>query len=454
MGNKTRYLRLLKVLLCVSISIHPPLSTLHLRAQGDLSSYKFLKLDDNHMHYDSTSSSMHTFAERWQHLFATGQGNLNIVHIGGSHVQAGTLTETIRLRLLAEANGMVGPRGMLFPYSAAAKCNNPPDYRVHCVQPVTLTRCVYKEPEYTLGLCGIAVTAKDQPTEIQIIINEPDVDFATTRIVLLGHSEGGVVPCLRTAGGDHYPSYFDNVTDRYIFNLREAVDSFNVVLPCREGCSFTVSGLYLGNRNPGVSYHSIGVNGAAVPDYLRCPNFVRDLRLLHPDAVVFGIGINDASGPNFDTAVFRRNYLQLIDSVRAVNPNCALIFITNNDSFRKTGRRKYTVNKNGELARDVFFRLADETGGAVWDQFEVMGGLKSMEKWQKASLARPDKVHFTREGYRLVGNLFADALLEVFRSYTVKQSPEAKPAAEATKEAKTDARNPQGGTTGAGAPFL
>ena len=383
------------------------------KAQGDLSEYKFLKLNANHLHYDSTSPSMQALAERWHRLSTTGRGNLSIVHIGGSHVQAGTLTETIRLRLLAEAPGLVGSRGMLFPYSAAAKCNNPPDYRVHCVQPMVLTRCVYKEPEYQLGLCGIAVTAKDQPTEIQIIINEPDVDFATTRIVLLGHSEGGVVPCLRTMAGEHYPSYFDNVTDRYIFNLGETVDSFNIVLPCREGSSFTVNGIYLGNRNPGISYHSIGVNGAAVPDYLRCPNFVRDLRLLHPDAVVFGIGINDASGPNFDTAVFHRNYLQLIDSVRAVNPECALIFITNNDSFRRTGRRRYAVNNNGALAREVFYRLADETGGAVWDQFEVMGGLKSMEKWMKASLARPDRVHFTREGYRLVGNLFSDALIEV-----------------------------------------
>ena len=374
--------------------------------------YKFLNLKANHLYYDSTSPTMQTFIKRWHHVISTRQGNLNIVHIGGSHVQAGTMTETIRLRMLSASSGLVGPRGMIFPYSAAAKCNNPPDYRVHCVEPMTLTRCVYKEHEYPLGLCGIAVTTKDQPAEIQIIMNEPDIDFGTMRVVLLGHSYGGVVPCLRTATSEYYPSYFDNVTDRYIFNLSEAVDSFNIVLPCNEGTSFTVSGIFLCNRQAGISYHSIGVNGAAVPDYLRCTNFVRDLRLLHPDAVVFGIGINDASGSNFDTAVFRRNYLQLIDSVRAVNPDCAFIFLTNNDSFRKTGRRHYTVNTNGTLAREVFYRLADDTGGAVWDQFEIMGGLKSMEQWYKASLARPDRVHFTRDGYRLVGNLFSDALLE------------------------------------------
>jgi len=404
-----RIVTLVALLLCGA-----PLCVLQAQ-EDDLANYKFLKLGANHLHYDTASPSMQHFLQRWQHVEESGQGNINIVHIGGSHVQAGFLTETVRLRLLDALPGMVGPRGMLFPYSAAAKCNNPPDYRVHCVQPMKLTRCVYKEPEYQLGLCAIAVTAKDEPAEIQIVMNEPDVDFATTRIVLLGHSDGGVVPRMRTESGEHYPSYFDNHTDRYIFNLDEAVDSFSIVLPCRQGTSFTVSGVYLDNRKPGISYHSIGVNGAAVPDYLRCPNFVRDLRLLHPDAVVFGIGINDASGSNFDTAAFRRNYLMLVDSVRSVNPDCALIFITNNDSFRRTGRRRYAVNSNGALAREVFYRLADETGGAVWDQFEVMGGLKSMDQWRKASLARYDRVHFTREGYRLVGNLFADALIEVVK---------------------------------------
>ena len=379
--KNSRYIR---VLLCIGIVFNFHFSFFNAaKAQDDYSAYKFLNRKANHLHYDSTSPAMQTFIARWNRLVSTRQGNLSIVHIGGSHVQAGVFTETVRLRLLTATPNLVGSRGMIFPYSAAAKCNNPPDYRVHCVEPMVLTRCVYKEPEYELGVCGIAVTAIDQHTEIQIVLNRgmgfsdstSSVDFSTTRIVLLGHSEGGVVPSLRTAASEYYPSFFDNVTDRYIFNLDEVVDSFNIILPCVKGSKFTVSGVYLGNRKPGITYHSIGVNGAAVPDYLRCPNFVRDLRLLHPDAMVFGIGINDASGPNFDTAVFRSNYLQLIDLVHTVNPDCALIFITNNDSFRRTGRRRYAVNNTGALAREVFYRLAEETGGAVWDQFEVMGGV-------------------------------------------------------------------------------
>ena len=372
--------------------------------------HNFIRYSLNNLHYDSTSPAMNRFFDRWERLVETRQGNISIVHIGGSHVQAGSLTNTVRCNLLADNPDLVGPRGMIFPYSAAAKCNNPADYRVHCPQRMILTRNVYKEHTYPLGLCGIAVTASDTVTEIAIQLNEPSVDYATNRVVLLGHSDNGVVPRLRLENRELYPSYIDNNTDRYVFNIGQATDSFCIVLPCREGDQFTVSGILLDNRQAGFSYHSIGVNGAAVPDYLRCRNFVRDLRLLHPDVVIFGIGINDAASADFDTAIFRQNYLQLVDSIRVVNPDCAFIFITNNDSYRKTGRRSYKVNPNGALARDVFYRLAADTDGAVWDQFEVMGGLKSMEKWQKAGLAQKDKVHFTLAGYQLVGTLFYQAL--------------------------------------------
>ena len=317
----------------------------------DIPYYKFIRYSANVLHYDSASPSINRLLNRWERLQTTHQGNISIVHIGGSHVQAGSLTNAVRCNIMADNPDLVGPRGMIFPYSAAAKCNNPADYRVHCPQKMILTRNVYKDHTYPLGLCGIAVTASDTLTEIAIKLNEPRVDYATNRIILLGHSDQGVVPRLRLENREVYPSYIDNRTDRYLFNLGQTVDSFCIVLPCREGDMFSVTGILLDNRQAGFSYHSIGVNGASVPDYLRCRNFVRDLRLLHPDVVIFGIGINDASGTNFDTAAFRQNYLQLVDSVRAVNPDCAFIFVTNNDSFRKV-KRRYNVNNNGALARD------------------------------------------------------------------------------------------------------
>lgn len=373
------------------------------------SPYPFIRYDANTLHYDSASSSLQQFVRKWQRVTRTGQGTINIVHMGGSHVQAGVFPNQVRRSILTAHPSLVGGRGMIFPYSAAAKCNNPDDYKVHCAEKVILTRNVYKNPEYPLGLCGISVTAHDTLTRIQMLATDHSIDYRVCHIVVLGHSPQGVVPSLSYDGRNIPPSYIDSSSHRFVFNLRQTVDSFDLLLPCSPGETFTLTGVCLGNRQPGISYHSIGVNGAAVPDYLKC-NLTRDLRLLRPDLVIFGIGINDAHEKNFDTLAFKNNYLALCDSIRQVNPNCAFIFVTNNDSFRKTGRRRYAVNNNGPLAREVCYRLAALTGGAVWDQFEIMGGLKSMEKWQKAGLAQKDKVHFTRAGYRLMGDLLFQAL--------------------------------------------
>ena len=377
-----------------------------LRAQD----YPFLNLEANQLHYDSTSVTMQAFLRKFYRMRTTGQGNISILHIGGSHVQAGTFPHSIRTHLLGSYPTLVRGRGLIFPYSAAAKCNNPADYKVHCHEKVTLTRNVYKEPEYPLGLCGIAVTAHDVPTNIQILSNESQIDYGVTRVVILGHSPQGIVPSIRYGShADTPPSYIDSANHRYVYNLMQEIDSFDIVIPCHEGEQFTLTGVLLDSRHPGITYHSVGVNGAAVPDYLKCA-LVNDLRLIRPDLVIFGIGINDAHGTDFDSVQFKNNYLRLCDSIRNVNPQCAFIFITNNDCYRKTGRRSYSVNRNGLQVQEVCYRLAQQTGGAVWDQFQIMGGLKSMEKWQKAKLAQKDKVHFTRAGYLMLGDLFYQAL--------------------------------------------
>lgn len=382
----------------------------------DLPRYPFINYDSNYLHYDTASPALKTFFGKLRRVTRLEKGNINIVHIGSSHVQAGTLPNTIRRNILNAFPTLVANRGMIFPYSAAANCNNPADYRIHCPQRTILTRNIYKDHQYPLGVCGIAVTAADTLTEMQVVLADSGVNYATSRIIILGHSDQGVIPLIRTSQRNIYPSYIDAKTDRYIFNLTQAVDSFVVVLRCSPEKQFTLNGILLSNAKPGITYHSIGVNGAALNDYLRCENFVRDMRLVRPDLVVFGIGINDAASSDFDTVKFRLDYERLIDSIRVVNPDCAFIFITNNDSFFKKTKKKYVVNSNGPLAREVFYRLAKETGGAVWDQFQVMGGLESMEKWRKANLAKTDRVHFTVAGYRLIGDLFSNALFQAINN--------------------------------------
>ena len=63
------------------------------------------------------------------------------------------------------------------------------------------------------------------------------------------------------------------------------------------------------------------------------------------------------------------------------------------------------------------FRLAEELDSGVWDMYSVMGGLNSIVLWERNRLAQRDKVHFTREGYLLLGDLFFNALARDFEEY-------------------------------------
>ena len=43
-----------------------------------------------------------------------------------------------------------------------------------------------------------------------------------------------------------------------------------------------------------------------------------------------------------------------------------------------------------------------------------MGGYGSMARWEEAGLAQSDKIHFTPAGYKLVGDLLFDAIMDAY----------------------------------------
>lgn len=371
-----------------------------------------IQFDADTLYWGRDSVALVGFFKKLDRLLATRRGNLHIVQIGGSHVQAGTLTHNIRRHLLDTFGGPPASRGFLFPYSAAQACNNPYDYRVWKEQPFNLVRNVYQNYAFPLGASGIAVWNTDSLNTITLKMNAPEYDFVADTVILLGKAYGWPIdPILKEDTIYHFPDSIDFENDRYFFWFDRSVKDFTLYFPCSKGDTFVVGGILLKNGRPGVTLSSIGVNGAQTSSYLRCENLTRDMRLLRPDLVIFNIGVNDAYGDNFDTVAFKNNYLQLVRRVREASPGCAFIFVTNNDTWKKGKKGRYYVNKTGPMVQDVMYRLADLTGGAVWDQFAVMGGLKSMENWRKKGLAQKDRVHFTAAGYNLIGDLFWEAFI-------------------------------------------
>lgn len=358
------------------------------------------------------------FVEKMDSVVLFGQGRVNILHIGGSHVQADFYTHVIRQNIDSLNADLRPPRGYVFPYSAA-KTNNPLNYRSTYGGEWKSARNARKQFDIDQGMGGILIYTSDSSSWINIDLNrDSTLRYQTNRVHLLGRSmHGAFSPRLMTKDSLFF---FPTIEPTgYLFNLDKDVEEFKIEIIKDTALShvadtFVITGIMPDNDEPGIVYNSIGVNGASVPSYLDCKDFERDLHLMKPDLAIFAIGINDATAGNFTDSLFCANYDSLISRIRNVNPDCALLFITNNDSYKRKYRRTYIVNTNGLVAQESFYKLARKYNGGLYDLFKIMGGLKSMAQWQEMGLARRDKVHFTQDGYEIIGKMFFDAFLEYY----------------------------------------
>lgn len=364
---------------------------------------------------------MYRFISKLDSVISAKESKLNILHIGGSHVQADVFTNRIRNNFNEFNDGLCSGRGMIFPYSAA-KTNNPHNYKVSSKGEWRATRNVNEERNAALGLTGIAVTTNDASAEITIDLNPNDTvkRWHFNRLRILGYAPSPyVIPMLKLNDTSYCEADFDSVTSSYLFKMTDNYDRLSIVFQQNDTVNhdFTLTGILPENDNDGIIYHSIGVNGAEVGSYLSCENFVNDLELIKPDVAVFAIGINDTFAEEYSDSAFIANYDSLITMIEQVSPDCFYIFITNNDSFRKEkieGQTYYHVNENGDNAREVFYILAEKHDAALWDLFNIMGGMESMMRWEEEGLAKKDKIHFTNKGYILIGDLFFNALMRFY----------------------------------------
>ncbi len=410
-----RIVLILSLLLLPLLTVHA--QTLH----KSVPELDFAKIQANRIQFRGDSSSFERLYAKMDSVLFLGCSHLNIIHIGGSHVQAGTLTRRLRNDLLSLRPGLDGGRGLLFPFSAA-HTNNPSSFTTTYSGFWKATKNTARTPDKRLGLTGMALSTSEDKAYIQVTaiardpwLNEPRFSFDSVRV--LGYSSSAREP-LVVCATDTLSGRKASNDSSWLFALPAFTDSVKVIT--RGSGEFTLTGLQLISSRPGITVSEIGVNGASLGSYARCANLERDLALLSPDLIIFGIGINDASGPNFSEEEFIVKYKRLIDRIHSVAPDCAILFLTNNDSCRRIRKKGYVTNPNGAVAERAFLRLGADCGAGVWDQFEIMGGLESMRKWESAGLAQRDKIHFTEAGYEVLGDLLYNALMDRYVEHLMK----------------------------------
>ncbi|MEZ5038662.1 MAG: GDSL-type esterase/lipase family protein [Saprospiraceae bacterium] len=163
-------------------------------------------------------------------------------------------------------------------------------------------------------------------------------------------------------------------------------------------------------RQPGLIYHSIGVNGASFYHYNRSEYFSSQLPGLTPDLLVVSLGTNEALSSGFKREEFQAEVAAFLATVREKCPDAAILITTNPDALKRGVYGKTT----NPIAREVLIEAAQKYGAAVWDLQAIMLVSGGVRKWQAEGLSGRDLIHFTRKGYELQGELLYQALMNTF----------------------------------------
>lgn len=369
--------------------------------------YPFVRSDLNVLQTPSGESpELQHFFRKLDTLLITGRGDVRVLHVGGSHVQGGTLSDRLRRHFLSMRYGMEGGRGLVFPFSAAGT-NTPVSYSSSWQGSWESATCL-KPADEELGLTGMAVVARDTSTRVvlDLVPRERQLlqqRYVFNRVDVLG--SGTLEPILLLNGRDTLRGI--GTENLRHFDIPYYTDWVQLAFTGQG--RYSLRGLYLDKPYGGFSLSEVGVNGASTHSWLRCNLWEQEMHRVMPDLVIFSIGINDIQGEDFDARRFKGNYRELIKRVRRVNPRCAILFTGINDSWRHRA-----VNPHTAAAEKAFQELAQEFDAAFWDWYGVMGGAGSMARWEEAGLAQADKIHFTPAGYKLVGDLLFDALMDAY----------------------------------------
>ena len=370
----------------------------------------------NILEFPGGTDSFEVFWQKLDYLIYTGKGQIHIMHIGGSHVQADFWTGKMRQLFQRYIMGADAPRGLVFPYKIA-RTNSPYNYTSsYTGKWKTCKISLVRKPCPNAGIMGYSAITYDSSASFKIYFRYGETyPFTAVRIFYLDDSLSFIpipdIPdslIIDTIKGEGYIEY----------HFSEPLETIRIKLTRTDSLQkrFTLMGLQLMNDDAGIVVHNVGVNGASVKSYLKADHFINNIKVVKPDLIIFSVGINDALEDDFSFETYVARYDSLITSIKKVVPDVQIIFTTNNDSYY---RWRYP-NKRAFVVQKAMRHLAEKYHAGYWDMFEIMGGLGSSWEWWLASYMQKDKIHFTKKGYFLIGELLFWAIMNAYGDHLRK----------------------------------
>lgn len=376
-----------------------------------------------------SSPTFHQFFAKLDSVYSGKKQKLHVFHIGGSHIQADIYSNKIRTYLQNTNTVSQGQRGFVFPYHLA-HTNNPTNYRIEATKSKWKGyRSSVRKDSIAWGLAGVTAAFSEKSDTIIVksnyrnYTNQP-YEFNRLRVFYNTWKSDYNLTVMNPELVIADTLNLDKMYREFQFN--KLIDEVEISLELKndtiQNPEFALMGMEFMNDDDGIEYTSIGVNGGSFAYYNRAVYFEKQLQLYQPDLFVIAIGTNDAYMPKneFDAEKFREYYEAFIQMIKRVNPDCAILLMVPNDDYYK----RKIPNPNTATQQKVIMELARKHQMAVWDFYEIMGGLGSSNKWYQNKLMPRDRIHFTQLGYSIKADLFMDALIDAWAKSTHRNKEE------------------------------
>jgi LysM repeat protein len=366
---------------------------------------------------------------------------IHIVCIGDSHLQAGMLSDSLRI-YLQKQYGNAG-RGLIFPH-ALAKTNGSKDLKAYSTG--ALQKHIISEPHlnYTckIGVSGYSVENVLKTGYVHLVTH-----FIYDSLKILGH--GGITPVLTDTNHLRAKETFrkvvmvvkkgdtwSKITKRYKItkaeiikqnpkykslklkpgmriNIKVKTQSIGLKTECDSDSTLCLQldpkaalhGLYFTNSRPGIQLSSIGVNGATMKKYLNHPEFFNALQELHPNLIVLWFGTNE-SYAKYSPEVYMNDLIQMTSKIKAFNSNVSILVITPPLSLLKKNKPNLVLTAYSERIQSLMI----EHEYAVFPLYEFLKLKGGMPFLKDEQLIAKDNVHYTRKGYAYLAQLIYKGL--------------------------------------------
>ncbi len=334
-----------------------------------------------------------------------------ILHLGDSHVQAGFFPDAVKDALQAEF-GDAG-QGWVFPYNLAGT-NGPDGYRWSSNMRWNGDRMVDRNISEWPGPGGIMISKQEGPAQL-VFTGRPvkKMTLWSEGKTLLPEEPGSEV-----------------LEEEWMENTRIVqlnYDPARTAVDIRFSSARRIYGGVAENGEPGVLYHAIGINGAQFSHYNQFNGRITaaQMNILKPVLVIISLGTNEAFG-GVSAAQLRQEIGKMMEVMKSLAPETRFIFTTPPSGmmkkrqvpYKKKGKKRtyyrvsYAKVSQATALRDAMITMCEEEGWAYWDLY---GAMKADARFARAW--SQDHVHFNAYGYRLQGQLLAEAILASYEQW-------------------------------------